>query len=166
MKILGIKLLKEDVADSYSALFNAMEKSKKGLASLGVNPGKMGAGGSLSKDGKNDSRRVEKRARITCTFGKTEADIRNHDPVNSVEMKALNCIYSRLKKDSIFRFTTRYKNSEAFIEFKVNDINPDAGFEPDFYEVSILKNSGFDPRIDSSYTSIYLKAIKDTKNQF
>jgi hypothetical protein len=71
-----------------------------------------------------------------------------------------------LKKDSLFRFSIRNKIDERFVEFKINDINPEAGFEPDVYDITILKNDNFDPKLDNSYRVLQLFLIKDTKNNF
>ena len=162
MKVIGIRNINEELGSGYADMSRLMASSQDGLRKLGINP-------SLSKknkpNSKEDHRRVEKRAKVTCIFGKDIASIQAKSADNVI-MDKMPCMYTRLKKDSIFRFSVRNKIDERYVEFKVNDINPDAGFEPDFYDITILENDGFDPKLDGTYQALQLIMIKDTKNNF
>lgn len=163
MKVIGVRNLNEDLGSSYMDMMHTANKSQKGLKSMGIDPNLAGRD---ALNGKNtDQRRVEKRAKVSCVFAKDMASLQNNS-LDNVVMNKVACVYTRLKKDSLFRFSIRNKIDERFVEFKINDINPEAGFEPDMYDISIVKNDNFDPKLDSSYRVLQLIMIKDTKNNF
>lgn len=162
MKVIGVRNINEALGDNYHEIANLMTSSQNGLRALGINPDYRDKN---DLNIKSDTRRVEKRAKISCVFAKDMASMQSNS-LDNVVMNKATCIYSRLKKDSIFRFSIRNKIDERFVEFKINDINPDAGFEPDTYDITLIKNDGFDPKLDSSYRVLQLILIKDTKNNF
>jgi hypothetical protein len=163
MKVIGVRNLNEDLGSSYSAMMHTAAKSQKGLKNMGIDPSLAGRDPHSGKT--TDSRRVEKRAKVSCIFAKDMASLQNGSADN-VKMDRVACLYTRLKKDNLFRFSIRNKIDERFVEFKINDINPEAGFEPDVYDITILKNDNFDPKLDNSYRVLQLFLIKDTKNNF
>lgn len=144
-------------------MMQTAEKSKSGLTKLGVDPNIPGKNSINGKNG--DQRRVEKRAKVSCVFAK-DVNALQSNSLDNVVMNKVTCIYNRLKKDNLFRFSIRNKIDERFVEFKINDINPDAGFEPDVYDITLVKNDNFDPKLDNSYRVLQLIMIKDTKNNF
>lgn len=162
MKLIGIRNINEDLGDGYSDMSRLMASSKSGLKALGIDAVIPGQEKTNVKD---DNRRVEKRAKISCVFGKNIAAIQSNS-LDNVVMDKVTCFYTRIKKDSIFRFSFRNKADEKFVEFIINDINPDAGFEPDFYDITILENKDFDTNLDDDYYALKLISIKDTKNNF
>lgn len=163
MKIIGIRNLNEDLGSSYMDMMQTAQKSQQGLTKLGIDPG-MPTRSSINAKS-NDQRRVEKRAKISCVFAK-DVNALQSNSLDNVVMNKVTCIYNRVKKDNLFRFSIRNKVDERFVEFKINDINPDAGFEPDVYDITLIKNDNFDPKLDNSYHVLQLVMIKDTKNTF